>query len=129
MMYAGAYFRKINKQIKPRYFENSWNIVGECESLDCDFITDRCCNTPLHRNAPIAPGDECYFIVVTCPNDSLIYPQNENYMYYNPDECLNMFSLDQRIRMRAALSSIRAELCSPENLEATGARLRYSYSN
>lgn len=32
-----------------------------------------------------------------------------------------MFSLDQRIRMRATLSSIRAELCSADNLLATGA--------
>ncbi len=102
-------------------FHNAWNVVGQCESLDCDLITDRCCDTPIHWNVPIAPGDDCYFNVITCPNDSLIYPQNENYMYYNPDECLNMFSLDQRIRMRAALNSVRAELWSPENLQATGA--------
>lgn len=102
-------------------FHNAWNVVGQCESLDCDLITDRCCDTPLHWNVPIAPGEDCYFNVIQCPNDSLLYPQNENYMYYNPDKCLNMFSLDQRIRMRAALSSVRAELCSPENLLATGA--------
>ncbi len=102
-------------------FHNAWNVVGQCESLDCDFITDRCCDTPLHWNVPLAPGEECHFNVIQCPNDSVLYPQNENYMYYNPDECLNMFSLDQRIRMRAALSSVRAELCSPENLQATGA--------
>ncbi len=102
-------------------FENAWHVVGQCDSLDCNLITDRCCDTPLHWDMPAAPGDDCYFDVITCPNDSLIYPQNENYMYYNPDECLNMFSLDQRIRMRAALSSVRAELWSPENLQATGA--------
>jgi hypothetical protein len=42
-------------------------------------------------------------------------------MYYNPDWCLNMFSYDQRTRMRATLNSIRANLCSAENLITTGA--------
>ena len=102
-------------------FHNAWSVVGECDTFDCDTVTDRCCDTPIHWNVYIAPGNDCYFNVITCPNDSMIYPQTENYMFYNPDECLNMFSLDQRIRMRATLSSIRAELCSPENLQATGA--------
>jgi len=102
-------------------FHQANHVTGQCESFDCDLVTDRCCDTPIHWSEPFAPGDDCYFNVITCPNDSLIYPQNENYMYYNPDECLNMFSLDQRIRMRAALSGVRAELCSPENLVETGA--------
>jgi hypothetical protein len=96
--------------------------VGNCDPPHCDFITDRCCDTPLDWSFPAWVGESCEFSGLICPeNDSIIYPQNENYMYYNPDWCVNMFSNDQRIRMRATLSSIRASLCSDENLAATGA--------
>ena len=96
--------------------------VANCDPPHCDSITDRCCDTPLDWTFPAWTGETCVFSELLCTeNDSIIYPQNENYMFYNPDWCVNMFSNDQRTRMRATLNSIRANLCSPENLVATGA--------
>ncbi len=102
-------------------FHDGHLIVGDCDFPDCDTFGDRCCDTPPDWSFFPLPGDECNFDPLVCPDDSIFYPQNENYMYYNPDKCLNMFSQDQRIRMRACLSDIRAELCSPDNLLFTGA--------
>ena len=43
-----------------------------------------------------------------------------NYMDYSDDDCMNMFSLLQGVRMRSAIDEYRAELVSESNLEATG---------
>jgi hypothetical protein len=102
-------------------FHRGEMFLGDCDFPHCDTITDRCCDTPIDWSFFPLPGDECDFAPKHCPNDSIFYTQNENYMYYNPDWCLNMFSYDQRTRMRATLNSIRANLCSAENLIATGA--------
>jgi hypothetical protein len=100
-------------------FHGGIQYVGDCDPGDCDLITDRCCDTPHDWSMPFANPDYCLYETHTC-DDVVLYPQNENYMYYNPDECLNMFSKDQRIRMRAALSGIRQLLSSEENLLFTG---------
>jgi hypothetical protein len=101
-------------------FHRGEMFLGDCDFPHCDTITDRCCDTPIDWSFFPLPGDECDFAPKQCPNDSIFYTQNENYMYYNPDWCVNMFSNDQRTRMRATLNSIRANLCSAENLAATG---------
>jgi hypothetical protein len=41
-------------------------------------------------------------------------------MYYAHDNCLNMFSKDQRARMRACLHHLRSKLVSSSNLAFTG---------
>lgn len=57
----------------------------------------------------------------SCSNDSPDLPdQIENYMDYS--DCQNMFTLDQKARVHAVLSmnSLRANLVSTSNLQATG---------
>lgn len=92
-----------------------------CDFPHCDSITDRCCDTPPDWSHFPLPGINCDWGLKTCPNDSTFYTQNENYMYYNPDHCLNMFTHDQRIRMRASIHDLRQILVSEENLLLTGA--------
>lgn len=100
-------------------FSGSQN-MGECDKLGADTIGDFCGDTPLDWDFPITT-EQCDSGRRVCMDGSEVTVQTENYMYYNCDSCTNMFSKDQRARMRACLDSLRSELVSPGNLAFTGA--------
>ncbi|MEX0965826.1 MAG: M43 family zinc metalloprotease [Bacteroidia bacterium] len=78
---------------------------GDCNS------DDYCDDTPVSSE----PNYICYSRFNTCANDSG-YDMAENYMNYTPDSCMNVFTLDQRARMRAVLAICprRKELTNSE---------------
>lgn len=80
-------------------------------------LNDFCADTP-----PAAASNfGCNLGTNSCSNDSPDLPdQIENYMDYA--DCQNMFTLDQKARAHAVLSmsSLRANLVSTSNLQATG---------
>jgi Pregnancy-associated plasma protein-A/Secretion system C-terminal sorting domain len=100
-------------------FEGGFAYLGICDFPPCDSTCDRVCDTPLDWDFPFS-AEICNDGLRTCDNGSIFFVQNENFMAYSNDTCTNMFSKDQRTRMRAALDSLRAVLCSPDNLAATG---------
>ncbi|MES1220712.1 MAG: zinc-dependent metalloprotease [Bacteroidota bacterium] len=103
-------------------FHNSSGYAFRCEFVHDGSIGDLCADTPLDWEWP-ASTIQCNDGVRICietPGVEFIITQSENYMFYNQDSCRNMFSKDQRIRMRACLSDLRAELVSASNLIYTG---------
>lgn len=101
-------------------FHNGLNYLGDCSVIYNDTIGDHCADTPLDWSFFPIPGDFCDIPMRYCDSGDSIRAQVENYMHYNRTECLNMFSNDQRTRMRACLDSARASLVSLENLIFTG---------
>ena len=96
---------------------------GGCGN-SCGNSGDRVCDTP-----PVTTSTQgCDVNQNSCSNDmsgSSVYNSNvvdqiENYMSY--DDCQNMYSLGQRDRMAAAISStgMLTNLTSSSNLQATG---------
>ncbi|MCH8318483.1 MAG: choice-of-anchor J domain-containing protein, partial [Bacteroidetes bacterium] len=71
---------------------------------------------------PVAsPNFNCPTGVNSCSNDTPDLPdQVENYMDYTNDACANMFTNGQKLRMQAALDTIRTIVWSDSNLIATG---------
>lgn len=101
-------------------FHNSTIYLGRCELANDSTIGDKCADTPLDWDLPLS-ADQCTDGNRLCDNSSLNFTsQTENYMYYNRDSCTNMFSRDQRARMRACLSSFRSSLVTASNLIFTG---------
>lgn len=101
-------------------FHDGFIYLGECGLLHNGDIGDRCADTPLDWDFPIAT-DQCNDGTRICSDgNTTVTVQSENFMYYNRDSCMQMFSLDQRIRMRACTDSARALLVSEENLQFTG---------
>jgi hypothetical protein len=100
-------------------FDRGSAYLGKCELVNDPSISDFCGDTPLDWDFP--NGSEAptcsYGIREECGG---FITQTENYMYYNPDRCLNMFSKDQRARMRACLHSLRFILTLPSNQKLTG---------
>jgi hypothetical protein len=103
-------------------FDESINYREMCNRVHDGSIGDFCSDTPLDWELYVffnscidEDGHQ------TCPdsNDDF-YIQTENYMYYAWDSCLNMFSKDQRARMRACLAGLRHKLSSRGNLNFTG---------
>lgn len=83
---------------------------------------DKVCDTP-----PVAAPNYSCNAVNSCHND--LPDQNdqlENYMDYTPDNCKNMFTLGQKIRMQATLNTIRSIISSPGNLTSTGCDSGYT---
>lgn len=100
---------------------NSSVYLGQCELKSTDTLGDYCGDTPLDWDNPLSI-EQCNDGLRFCLSGTdSFWSQTENYMYYNVDSCTNMFSRDQRTRMRACLDSLRATLVSPSNLLATGA--------
>ena len=92
--------------------------AGACDRLFDGSISDFCADTPLDWQFKDGIAPECEN---GRRNECGRYiTQTENFMYYNPDSCTNMFSRDQRARMRACLSGLRARLASASNLAFTG---------
>lgn len=102
-------------------FEGGFAFLGQCNA-PCDSTGDFVCDTPLDWNLPLGIGF-CEHDERFCDDGSTFSVQNENFMAYANDTCWNMFTVGQRIRVRATLDSLRAELVSPENLIATGCKL------
>lgn len=102
-------------------FHESDQQLGNCDFPCGDTTGDRCADTPLDWSFFPFPGEECTESARYCDDGSYFYAQTENYMFYNRDSCMNMFSRDQRIRVRASLHDLRAKLVSTENLVYTGA--------
>lgn len=101
-------------------FHNSNFYLSQCEYVNDSTIGDRCGDTPLDWDFP-SSGNQCNDGVRNCDiPGNFIVAQTENYMYYNMDSCTNMFSKDQRARMRACLDSLRSSLVSSSNLTFTG---------
>jgi hypothetical protein len=99
---------------------DAWTDPGNCSEADCQTMGDRCCDTPMdYRTFPL-PGDFCTLDTLWCQQGENIIPNDENYMFYNLDHCQNMFSYDQRTRMRACLSRLRASLTTDETHASTG---------
>ncbi|HMO38659.1 MAG TPA: zinc-dependent metalloprotease [Saprospiraceae bacterium] len=102
-------------------FEGGFIWLGECD-VPCDTTGDFVCDTPLDWNLAWAIGF-CEEGERFCEDGSTFFVQSENFMAYSNDTCWNMFTDGQRIRVRATLDSLRAELVSLENLVTTGCAL------
>ena len=100
-------------------FHGGFQYLGNCNFPPCDSTCDRVCDTPLDWDLPFS-AELCDPGFRLCDDGTSYYVQNENFMAYSNDTCTNMFTIDQRIRMRAALDSLRAALCSPANLALAG---------
>ena len=81
------------------------DFVGRCDLAHDGSIGDFCADTPIDWDWPLGV-EQCVDGIKNCPGDSELVTQSENYMYYNEDSCRNMFSKDQRARMRACLYRI-----------------------
>ncbi len=90
------------------------NGCGDDPCSSGDFV----CDTPPSA----APHPGCKPEINTCSNDWPIdlSDQPQNYMDYSSDRCMNMFTLGQRERMHAVLTSQRRTVWSEENLRACG---------
>jgi hypothetical protein len=101
-------------------FEGGFQYLGQCD-VPCEDTGDRVCDTPLdwilHWSTEQCEEGERF-----CDDGSSFFVQSENYMAYAYDTCTNLFTAGQRIRVRATLDSLRAQLVSPENLILTGCR-------
>lgn len=99
---------------------HTFHTLGYCDSL-CSTSGDYVCDTP--------PTDMRWFVshcldhsVNTChelPQPDLP-DQVDNYMDYNIDSCMNLFTRGQKIRVDATLNNYRSVLWSDQNLLATG---------
>lgn len=98
----------------------SMEYLGECGALNVDTAGDFCGDTPMDWDLPLST-EQCDNGTRQCNAGGTVTVQTENFMFYNCDSCTNMFSRDQRARMRACVDSLRAELVSPANLVFTGA--------
>ncbi len=106
--YAGGnYYQEINKGRTTTHevghflgLRHIWGDAGNQEDgVDCSG-TDYCADTP---NAGWENYD-CIFPYDSCPTD----PGNdmtENYMDYTNDECMNIFTIDQKARMMAVIQN------------------------
>jgi hypothetical protein len=100
-------------------FEDGFAYLGRCDFPDCETTGDHVCDTPLDWNLAVS-AEQCEEGRRECEDGTVFYTQSENFMAYAYDDCTNMFSRDQRTRMRAALADRRASLVSAQNLAATG---------
>jgi len=101
-------------------FHNSFMFLGQCDLADDPDVGDLCGDTPLDWTLPFT-AEQCDPGYLFCEEPELeLVAQTENFMFYNQDSCTNMFTRDQRARMRACLSGIRSELVSEENHAYTG---------
>ncbi len=85
--------------------DNPAGYRGQCDRAHDGTIADYCADTPLDWSDPASP-EQCEIVIATECEPELVC-QSENYMYYNQDSCTNMFSKDQRARMRACLQAYR----------------------
>ncbi|MBI2440584.1 MAG: VCBS repeat-containing protein [Lentisphaerae bacterium] len=91
---------------------------GSCAGMStstCSSAGDLCCDTP-----PVSsPSYSCTNTVDSCSETPNQIDQQENYMDYNADACMNMFSRDQTDRMRALFTpgGFRESLLSSGNIE------------
>lgn len=82
---------------------------GDC-SVDDGFSDTPNCNGEYYSNYPDCPKP------IQCGNERMI----ENYMDYSDDDCMNIFTTQQSIKMRETIVKYRSNLVSASNLEATG---------
>jgi hypothetical protein len=103
-------------------FDAGTGLIGRCDLIHNPSVGDFCGDTPLDWME--GPGyNECNDGKRDCFEDGHEYSffvQSENYMYYAFDSCLNMFSKDQRARMRACLNKLRSKLTLPSTQKFTG---------
>lgn len=85
-----------------------------------DFV----CDTPPAAN----PNYGCPTSVNSCTIDNLS-DQVRNYLDYSNDNCKNIFTVGQRSRMHATLSTLRDTIWQPWNLDSTGCDSGYISSN
>lgn len=85
---------------------------------------DMVCDTPPVVN----PNFGCPGVVNSCTIDSKP-DQTFNYMDYTNDNCKNIFSAGQKLRMQSTLTSIRDTIWQPWNLDSTGCDSGYISSN
>ncbi|MBW8050207.1 MAG: PKD domain-containing protein [Cytophagales bacterium] len=87
------------------------------DSTNCNVTGDRVCDTPPIKNATngCLPDNTCLNDVPDLPD------QIENHMDYTADVCKTTFTVGQRDRMHAVLSTSRSHLVSFDNLIKTGA--------
>jgi hypothetical protein len=112
-------------------FHFSFPLLDQCDLIHDASIGDLCGDTPLDWDE-FSAYKPCNNGERFCSNDGSEYSffvQSENYMYYAFDSCLNMFSKDQRARMRACLYRFRSKLTLPSNLKLTGVSCNDLYEN
>src|SRR4029077_1555627 len=82
---------------------------------------DKCADTPTqlmeNYGCPTFPH-------ITCGNNG---DMSDNYMDYSNGSCKNIWTKDQKARMRAALDVARFSIWQPSNLAATGTADPYTY--
>lgn len=94
---------------------------GGCGTDTCT-TGDMVCDTP-----PVsAPNFGCPTIN-SCTNDSYS-DQVENYLDYTDDACKSKFTLGQKNRMHAALTSLRPDIWATWNIDSTGCDSGYASS-
>jgi len=92
-------------------FHGGFVYLGQCELLHADSIGDLCGDTPLDWDMPFST-DQCDDGTRFCSTgDSSVITQSENFMFYNRDSCIQMFSLD----FTGAACSPLASLPQPVN--------------
>lgn len=79
-----------------------WGINEDCDPQDDDFCSD----TPLTNRTHVNVGSPCNQTVYSCERDQQGLPKPDmfqNYMSYADDGCMNLFTLQQALRMRQVL--------------------------
>jgi len=103
-------------------FDAGTGLIGRCDLIHNPSVGDFCGDTPLDwmegpgYNACNDGKRDCF----ENDHEYSFFVQSENYMYYAYDSCLNMFSKDQRARMRACLNKLRSKLTLPSTQKSTG---------
>lgn len=85
---------------------------------------DMVCDTPPVIN----PNYGCPGVVNSCTIDSKP-DQTLNYMDYTNDNCKNIFTTGQKVRMHSTLIAIRDTIWQPWNVDSTGCDSGYISSN
>ncbi|MGQ0827184.1 MAG: PKD domain-containing protein [Bacteroidota bacterium] len=100
------------------------NVTGCYGDLsgNCATAGDGCCDTPPTRIDTPNRFPGCAVADNTCTEtyNGGLNDQEENYMTYSQDICMNTFTADQIMRMEFALVGPRFNLWTDENLAATG---------
>jgi len=104
--------------------DGSSGYIYRCDLAHDGSMFDFCADTPLDWTFGSNIPEICNDGIQDCnePDGRMLIAQTENYMFYNPDKCLNMFSKDQRARTRACLHGLRSKLVSFSNLVFTGVK-------
>ena len=98
------------------HYLNLYHIWGDVQNGECGARgrDDQCADTPETNSLSQACGDN----YICDPNGPRA--MTENYMDYSPDVCMKLFTVCQRRRALAALTTLRTDLYDAENSALEG---------